>query len=47
MSFISGILNQSPEIALFLALAGGYWIGKFQFGKFQLGGVQALCLWQC
>ena len=39
MSFISGILNQSPEIALFLALAGGYWIGKFQFGKFQLGGV--------
>lgn len=39
MTFISEILKQSPEVALFLALAGGYWIGKFQFGKFQLGGV--------
>lgn len=39
MTFISSIFAQSPEIALFLALAGGYWIGKFQFGKFQLGGV--------
>ncbi len=39
MSFIASLFQQSPEIALFLALAGGYWIGKFQFGKFQLGGV--------
>lgn len=39
MQFVSGIFAHSPEIALFLALAGGYWIGKFQFGKFQLGGV--------
>ncbi|YCI04919.1 aspartate-alanine antiporter [Ensifer sp. D2-11] len=39
MTFIQSLLHQSPEIALFLALAGGYWIGKFQFGKFQLGGV--------
>lgn len=39
MQFVSGIFARSPEIALFLALAGGYWIGKFQFGKFQLGGV--------
>ncbi|QEI06456.1 aspartate-alanine antiporter [Pigmentiphaga aceris] len=39
MPFISDIFARSPEIALFLALAGGYWIGKFQFGKFQLGGV--------
>jgi len=29
----------SPEIALFLALALGAWIGKFKFGKFQLGSV--------
>jgi aspartate-alanine antiporter len=36
---LSSILHQSPEIALFLSLAAGYWIGKFQFGKFQLGGV--------
>ena len=39
MSFLQSIFQQSPEIALFLSLAGGYWIGKFQFGKFQLGGV--------
>jgi len=39
MTFIADIFKQSPEIALFLALAVGYWIGKFQFGKFQLGGV--------
>lgn len=39
MSWIHSILNQSPEIALFLSLAIGYWVGKFQFGKFQLGGV--------
>ena len=39
MEFVRSIFQQSPEIALFMALAGGYWIGKFQFGKFQLGGV--------
>lgn len=39
MSFLRSILQQAPEIALFLSLAGGYWIGKFQFVRFQLGGV--------
>lgn len=39
MAFLESIFHQAPEIALFLSLAGGYWIGKFQFGKFQLGGV--------
>jgi putative transport protein len=39
VSWLHAILNQSPEITLFLSLAVGYWIGKFQFGKFQLGGV--------
>ncbi|RFP12837.1 MULTISPECIES: aspartate-alanine antiporter [unclassified Duganella] len=39
MAFIQSILQQSPEIALFLSLAGGYWIGKFHLGSFQLGGV--------
>ena len=39
MSYLHSILNQAPEIALFLSLACGYWIGKFHFGKFQLGGV--------
>lgn len=39
MSWLHALFSQSPEIALFLSLAIGYWIGKFQFGKFQLGGV--------
>ncbi|WP_018184296.1 aspartate-alanine antiporter [Kaistia granuli] len=39
MNWIHEIFRQSPEIALFLSLAGGYAIGKIQFGKFQLGGV--------
>lgn len=39
MTWLHSLFSQSPEIALFLSLAGGYWIGKFQFGKFQLGGV--------
>jgi aspartate-alanine antiporter len=39
MSFLQSLFSQAPEIALFLSLSAGYWIGKFQFGKFQLGGV--------
>ncbi|WP_370677872.1 aspartate-alanine antiporter [Pleomorphomonas sp. PLEO] len=39
MTFVADIFRQSPEAALFLALAIGYWIGKFKFGTFQLGGV--------
>ncbi|MBB1229591.1 aspartate-alanine antiporter [Pantoea pleuroti] len=39
MIIIHSIFQMSPEIALFLALALGAWIGKFKFGKFQLGSV--------
>lgn len=39
MEYLHRILNQSPELALFLSLAVGYWVGSIQFGKFQLGGV--------
>lgn len=39
MAFIRDILHHSPELALFLSLAAGYWIGNFKFGSFQLGGV--------
>jgi aspartate-alanine antiporter len=39
MEYIHHALNQSPELALFLSLAVGYWVGSIQFGKFQLGGV--------
>jgi aspartate-alanine antiporter len=39
MELMHGLFEQSPELALFLSLAVGYWIGSIQFGKFQLGGV--------
>ncbi|CAB5717288.1 putative transporter [Delftia tsuruhatensis] len=39
MEFLRSIFHQAPEIALFAALALGYWVGKFRFGSFQLGGV--------
>jgi putative transport protein len=39
MQWLQSVFEQSPEIALFLSLAGGYALGKIHFGKFQLGGV--------
>src|SRR5260370_15804843 len=39
MDWIHHIFTKSPEIALFLSLAAGYFIGQINFGKFQLGGV--------
>jgi aspartate-alanine antiporter len=39
MDLIHSIFHKSPEIALFLSLAVGYFIGQIKFGKFQLGGV--------
>ncbi len=39
MTYLHDLLQSTPEIAIFISLALGYWIGKFRFGKFQLGGV--------
>jgi putative transport protein len=39
MDWLHGVFHKSPEIALFLSLAVGYYIGQINFGKFQLGGV--------
>jgi AspT/YidE/YbjL antiporter-like protein len=39
MSWLHDLFHKSPEIALFLSIAVGYYIGKIKFGKFQLGGV--------
>ena len=39
MQWLHQLFARSPEIALFLSLAVGYYVGKIQFGKFQLGGV--------
>ena len=39
MSWLHDLFQKSPEIALFLSIAVGYYIGKIKFGKFQVGGV--------
>jgi aspartate-alanine antiporter len=39
MNWLHELFHSSPEIALFLSIAVGYYIGKIKFGKFQLGGV--------
>jgi putative transport protein len=36
--FIAG-LRGNPELALFLSIGLGFWIGSWKFGKFSLGGV--------
>ncbi len=37
--YIHETFAKSPEFAVFLSLAAGFWIGKFRVGSFQLGGV--------
>jgi putative transport protein len=44
MVWIVKTLQQYPEIAIFLTLALGYWIGSFKFGKFSLGAVTGVLL---
>lgn len=38
-TLLSSLFSACPEMALFLALVIGCWIGRFRFGSFQLGGV--------
>jgi putative transport protein len=44
MNFIVTTLRERPEIAIFLALAIGFWFGKFKFGSFSLGVVTSTLL---
>ena len=44
MDWIIKTLQHYPEIAIFLTLALGYWIGSFKFGKFSLGAVTGVLL---
>ncbi|HUJ16531.1 MAG TPA: aspartate-alanine antiporter [Nitrospirota bacterium] len=44
MDWIVKTLQQYPELAIFLTLALGYWIGSFKFGKFNLGAVTGVLL---
>src|SRR5262250_1637235 len=39
LAWLERFLVQYPELALFLVIAGGYWIGSFRIGAFSLGPV--------
>lgn len=44
MEWIVKSFQQYPELAIFLTLALGYWIGGFKLGKFSLGSVTGVLL---
>jgi len=44
MNWLFDMLRQYPEIAIFLALALGFWVGQMKFGSFSLGVVTSTLL---
>jgi putative transport protein len=44
MQWIIGSFQQYPELAIFLTLALGYWVGSLKVGKFNLGAVTGVLL---
>lgn len=44
MEWFANLLRHYPELAIFLTLAFGFWIGKFKVGKFSLGTVTSVLL---
>ena len=44
MNWIIQTLRSYPEIAIFLTLALGFWVGSLKFGKFSLGSVTGVLL---
>ena len=44
IKWLFDMLRQYPEIAIFLALALGLWVGQMRFGKFSLGVVTSTLL---
>src|ERR671913_1344638 len=39
LDWLEQFLVRYPELALFLVISAGYWIGSFKFGEFSLGPV--------
>jgi putative transport protein len=44
MEILHAFFEKIPMAALFVSIAIGYWVGKFRFGKFQLGGMSGTLL---
>ena len=43
-SYIADTLRANPQLAIFLTLAVGYWVGAKKFGSFSLGAVTGTLL---
>ena len=44
MGEAANVLRRHPEIAIFVAVALGYWVGRLRFGSFSIGTVTATLL---
>jgi len=44
MEWIVKTFQNYPELAIFMTLAAGYWVGNLKFGKFNLGAVTGVLL---
>ena len=44
MEWIINQLRERPELAIFLTLFLGFWLGKLRIGKFSLGTVTSVLL---
>ena len=44
IDFVVTTLRSNPELAIFLTLGLGYWLGKIRIGKFELGSVTGVLL---
>lgn len=44
MEWIVNLLREYPELAIFLTVAAGFWVGKFKIGMFSLGTVTSVLL---
>ena len=47
LAWLEQFLVRYPELALFLVIAAGYWIGSFKIGAFSLGPVTGALLPAC
>jgi putative transport protein len=44
VNWLVEVLRDNPELAIFLALGAGYWLGALKFGSFSLGSVTGTLL---
>lgn len=44
IDFVVNTLRENPELAIFLTLSIGYWLGKIRIGSFELGSVTGVLL---